>query len=300
MLEAGTVPQMLIGFPEGRVFAGRLAEELGLPLAVADLHRFPDGESLVRLPGSPRQAVIVRALDRPNDKLVELHLLAGALRERGAERLTLVAPYLAYMRQDIEFNPGEVVSQRILGRWLAGLFDRIVTVEPHLHRTHDLAEVFPGREAVALTAAPLVGQWAAGEGAAAQGWVVLGPDEEAEPLIAAVAAAAGVRGICGRKVRRGDRDVTCSLPPGTDLGGRTVLIVDDVVSSGGTLLEVARAARAAGAGRLLACGVHALFPEEMLARFQAAGIERFVSGDGVAHVTNSITLSGLVAGAVRA
>lgn len=289
---------LLVGFPDGGDLAERLAAALDMPFREASLHRFPDGESLVRLDASPRHAVIVRSLDRPNAKLVELQFLAAALRERGAERIDLVAPYLAYMRQDMEFNPGEVVSQRIMGQWLSGLFDGIVTVEPHLHRTHDLTSVFPGRPALALTAAPLVGAWARSAGAD-DVWIVLGPDEEAGDLVAGVAAAAGTPGICGRKNRRGDRDVTVTLPPGTDLSGRTVLLVDDVVSSGGTLLDVARAAKLHGAARILACAVHAVFPEEMMEVFRVAGIEQVVSSDGVPHPTNAIPLTGMLADAVR-
>lgn len=289
---------LVIGFPDGGDLPEHLARDLGLPFREAALHRFPDGESLVRLDAAPARAIIVRSLDRPNTKMVELHFLAAALRERGARRIDLVAPYLAYMRQDIEFNPGEVVSQRVMGSWFAGLFDSVVTVEPHLHRTTDLGGVFPGRQALALTGGPLLGAWARAQGADA-GWCVLGPDEEAGELVASVAAAAGVQGLCGRKQRRGDHDVTVSLPPGTSLDGRTVLLVDDVVSSGGTLLDAARLARRHGAARIVAAVVHALFPVEKLAEFRAAGIEQVVSADGVPHPTNAISVAGLLADAVR-
>ncbi|MFM2045502.1 MAG: hypothetical protein RLY86_4078 [Pseudomonadota bacterium] len=295
-------PDLLVGFPEGGDLAARLAADLGIPYREVSLHRFPDGESLVRLDAAPRHAVIVRSLDRPNDKLVELHLLAAALRERGAARLHLVAPYLAYMRQDMEFRPGEVVSQRIMGRWLSGLVDSVVTVDPHLHRTHQLEEVFPGLPALALTAAPLAGDWARGQGAGAD-WVVLGPDEEAETLARTVAAAAGTGWLCGRKERRGDRDVTVSLPEGTDLGGRTVLLVDDVVSSGGTLIDLAREAARVGAGtrggRILAFTTHAVFPPTMGERFREAGIATIVSADGIPHPSNAISLVPLLSGALR-
>lgn len=286
---------ILIGFPEGAALASNLAARTGLPLHQVSLHRFPDGESLVRLEAAPERAVIVRSLDQPNAKLVELQFLAGALRERGAKELTLVAPYLAYMRQDMEFRPGEVVSQRIMGRWLGGLFDRIVTVDPHLHRTHDLGEVFPGGRSAALTAGPLLGAWARAQGAADQGWIVLGPDEESDHLVEGAASAAGVQGIVGLKVRRGDHDVSVGLPEGTDLTGRTILFVDDIISSGGTLIDAAKVAYAHGAARVLAATVHAVFPMERLEAFKAAGIDSVVSADGIPHPTNAIGLTDLIA-----
>lgn len=286
---------ILIGFPEGAALAGNLAARTGLPLHQVSLHRFPDGESLVRLEAAPERAVIVRSLDQPNAKLVELQFLAGALRERGAKELTLVAPYLAYMRQDMEFRPGEVVSQRIMGRWLGGLFDRIITVDPHLHRIHHLGEVFPGGRSAALTAGPLLGAWAKTQGAADQGWVILGPDEESDHLVEGAARAAGVQGIVGLKVRRGDHDVSVGLAEGTDLTGRTVLFVDDIISSGGTLIDAAKVAYAHGAARVLAATVHAVFPMERLEAFKAAGIDRVVSADGIPHPTNAVGLSDLIA-----
>ncbi len=285
---------ILIGFQDGEALAGKLSTRLGLPMHMVTLHRFPDGESLVRLEAAPERAIIVRSLHQPNDKLVELQFLAGALRERGVRELTLVAPYLAYMRQDMEFRPGEVVSQRIMGRWLGGLFDRIVTVEPHLHRTHDLDHVFPDCRSAALTAGPLLGRWAREQGADAT-WTILGPDEESEPLVRGAAAAAGVPGVVGLKVRRGDHDVSVGLPEGTDLSGRTVLFVDDIVSSGGTLIDAAKVAYAHGAARVLAATVHAVFPMERLAAFKAAGIDSVVSADGIPHPTNAIGLTDLIA-----
>ncbi|MFV3129834.1 ribose-phosphate diphosphokinase [Niveispirillum sp. KHB5.9] len=286
---------ILIGFPDSEALAGSLAGRIGLAAHQVVLHRFPDGESLVRLDAAPERAIIVRSLDQPNNKLVELQFLAGALRERGAKELTLVAPYLAYMRQDMEFNPGEVVSQRIMGSWLGGLFDRVVTVDPHLHRIHDLGDVFPGGRSAALTAGPLLGQWAKAQGAVDQGWVILGPDEESEHLVRGAAMAAGLDSIVGLKVRRGDTDVTVGLPPGTDLTGRTVLFIDDIISSGGTLLDATKVAYAHGAARVLAATVHAVFPIERLAAFKVAGIETVVSADGIAHPTNAVGLSDLIA-----
>ncbi|MCZ4328253.1 ribose-phosphate pyrophosphokinase-like domain-containing protein, partial [Brachybacterium paraconglomeratum] len=86
---------------------------------------------------------LYRSLDQPNEKLVELLLAARTARTLGAPHLTLVAPYLPYMRQDIAFSPGEAVSQRIVGPFLASLVDAVITVDPHLHRVASLRDVVP-------------------------------------------------------------------------------------------------------------------------------------------------------------
>jgi len=282
------------GFPESAAGARRLAEALGVPCAIAELHRFPDGESLVRVPVPMERAIVYRSLDRPNDKLIELALAASVLRRQGARELCLVAPYMAYMRQDAIFRPGEPVSQKVMGAWLAEQFERVVCVEPHLHRTGQLDEVFPGRETAALSGAPVIAGTLRAEGLDADA-VIVGPDEEAEPLIEATARGLGVAWTCGRKERRGDRDVTVTLPETADLRGRTVVIVDDVISSGETILSCARAAQAKGADGISVIAVHALFAPEVEARFRTEGIAGVRSCDGVPHPSNALPLAPMLA-----
>ncbi|MEO7104885.1 MAG: ribose-phosphate pyrophosphokinase-like domain-containing protein, partial [Rhodoferax sp.] len=133
--------ELLLHFEEDQVNATRIAQAARLETACIARHRFPDGELKLRLPPQlPERVVLLRTLNDPNEKLVELLLVAQTARVLGAKHVTLVAPYLAYMRQDIAFEPGEVVSQRVIGSFLATLFDAIITVDPHLHRISSLQE----------------------------------------------------------------------------------------------------------------------------------------------------------------
>ena len=144
---------LVLGFPEYLPQAQRLAAALNVQLQEVSLHQFPDGESLLRLPVDlPEHIVICRSLNQPNDKLIELLLCAKTAREQGVKRLTLVAPYLCYMRQDIANQPGEAVSQRIIGKMLADIFDDVITVDPHLHRISRLNQAIPIDNAISLTA----------------------------------------------------------------------------------------------------------------------------------------------------
>ena len=86
----------------------------------------------------------------------------------GAQKILLVAPYLAYMRQDIAFHPGEIVSQKIIGRFLSELVDGLITVDPHLHRISRLDEAFPGPYAIALSGAPMLAELIAKERSVAE------------------------------------------------------------------------------------------------------------------------------------
>ena len=115
---------MLLSFKDYEKQSRALAQVLDIPCKIIQSHRFPDGESKLTLPSTlPDHVLICRSLDRPNEKLVELLLAAKTARTLGAKKLTLVAPYLCYMRQDIAFHPGEAVSQSIIGHFLPGDFE---------------------------------------------------------------------------------------------------------------------------------------------------------------------------------
>lgn len=258
------------------------------------MHRFPDGESLVRIrPPAGAHAVVVRSLWDPNAKLVETVLAADALRRTGARRVTLVAPYFPYMRQDTVFARGEPVSQQVIGSWLGHSFDAVLTIEAHLHRVHLLSEVVPCRSR-SLSAAPAIAQWIPHLHGAV---CVVGPDEESQPWVQAIARAARLPWVVCRKQRRGDRTVRIELPPLRDC--RHAVIVDDMASSGATLAAVARSLRGAGVPVIDAAVVHALFEPAALARIRRAGVRRIVSCDTIPHPTNAIRTVSLIAVALK-
>ena len=278
--------------------ASKLANRLGLPCREVSVHRFPDGESLVRVAPADGTVLLYGSLDDPNDKLVALMLAASAFRDGGARRLVLVAPYMCYMRQDIAFHAGEAVSQRVVGRFLAGLFDRVVTVDPHLHRTADLAGVFAGSETTVLSAAGLLSAAIAEDGELSKNLLLVGPDAESRQWVEAVAAPLQADVLIGEKHRQGDRRVRIDLPDAARVRGRTALIVDDLVSSGVTLSVCAACLRDAGAARVEALAVHAICGDDDLAAMRRAGIGRFRSTDSVMHASNAIALAPLLAEAL--
>ncbi|MCB1925675.1 MAG: ribose-phosphate diphosphokinase [Gammaproteobacteria bacterium] len=287
--------QIILGMPSYREPAQRLAAAAGCAYADIDVHTFPDGESRVRLPAQlPEEVVICVSLDRPNDKLVALELAAATARELGAGRVVLVAPYLCYMRQDRAFVPGEAVSQHVIGHALARHFDTVITVDPHLHRVHRLDQAVPVRRAVALTAASLMTDWL---GTNANAPLLLGPDAESAQWVSAIATPAGLEFGVAHKQRLGDRDVRITLPS-LAFAGRHVVVVDDVASSGQTLLEATRLLVAAGAVEITVLVTHALFVGDAEQRLRAAGVSGICSTDSVVHPSNRIALAPLLAQAL--
>ena len=282
-------------FADSASFARQLARTLGVGSTLVVVHRFPDAESLVRIrPPAALDAIVVRSLNDPNTKLIEVALAADALRRNGARRVTLVAPYLSYMRQDTVFAPGEPISQRVIGTWLGDTFDAVLTIEAHLHRVRLLSEVVPCRSR-SLSAAPVLAQWIRHFRSAVY---VVGPDEESRPWVQAIARTARLPWIVCRKQRSGDRTVRIELPALRDC--RHAVIVDDMASSGATLAAVARRLHAAGVLVVDAAVVHALFEPGALARIRRAGVRRIVSCDTIRHPTNAIRSVPLIAAALEA
>ncbi|MCW5636002.1 MAG: ribose-phosphate diphosphokinase [Rubrivivax sp.] len=278
-----------------RAMGEALAGTLGWGLDVVQRHRFPDGETRLTLPARlPPSVAMLRGLQDPNAKLTELLLAAGGARELGTRRLALACPYLAYMRQDKAFHPGEVVSQRHVGALLAQAFDAVLTVDPHLHRIASLDEVLPGRRGFALSAAPLLGRFVAER---APGALLLAPDEEAGRWVRAAAGAAGLDHAVCLKERRGDREVEVALH-GAPVRGRAVVLLDDVASTGRTLAGAAQAALAAGASSVDVAVTHALFVGDALAHVRSAGVRHVWSSDSVPHASNCVSIVPLLAEAL--
>jgi ribose-phosphate pyrophosphokinase len=287
---------MLLYFPDDTRLARRLVTAAAIDGAVVRRHRFPDGELKLTLPSRlPRRVVVLRSLRDPNEKLVELLLAAQAARSLGARHVTLVAPYLPYMRQDRAFAPGEAVSQRHVGALLGALFDRVVTIDPHLHRVHSLAEVIPETDAVAVSAAPLIGAFLRRR---APGALLVGPDAESSQWVEAIAAAAGAEWTVARKARRGDRRVRVELPSGP-FRGRRVVLIDDVISTGRTLAQAARALLRAGASQVDVVATHAIFAGDAADALRAAGIATVWSTDAIPHETNAMRVAALLAAVLR-
>ena len=289
-------PSTLLYFDDEQAAAARLAQAAGLAPAQVERHRFPDGEIRLRLPDAlPRHAVLLRTLDHPNEKLVELLLAARTARSLGVRHLTLVAPYLAYMRQDMAFHPGEAVSQRIVGRFLADLFDAVITVDPHLHRVATLAEAVPARQAIVLSGAPLLADLIAQR---RPGALLMGPDGESAQWVAQAAARHGFEHAVCIKQRSGDHAVAIQLPP-VALAGRAVVLLDDVASTGHTVAQAARLLQAAGAASVDVAVTHALLTAGALQMLREAGVGEIWSTDCIAHPTNAVSVAALIAQALH-
>lgn len=284
-------------FPGNDAFANALATLPHARRASLELHRFPDGETLVKVepPPAGALAVVACSLDHPDAKALPLIFAAATLRELGAARVGLVAPYLAYMRQDKRFEAGEAVSSRPFAALLSEHFDWLVTVDPHLHRYRSLADIYRIETRV-VHAAPRMAQWIRRH---VERPLVIGPDEESRQWATDIAARADAPCVVLHKDRLGDEDVRVSLP---DIGAwrdRTPVLVDDIVSSGRTMVAALRRLREANAHPPVCIGVHGILAGHAFDLLHAAGAAGLVTTDSVPNPTGLIELGPDLADAVE-
>lgn len=256
---------------------------------VIEHRRFPDGESYVRLktPVDGRAVILMCSLDHPDERLMALLLAADAARQQGAHQVGLIAPYLAYMRQDQAFRSGEAVSAYSFGAILSRHFDWLVTLEPHLHRIARLSDVF-SIPALAAPATEPIGDWISSN---IERPFLIGPDSESAPWIERIAKNVGAQYAIVDKQRLGDRKVRITGKLDGLEKDMTPVVVDDIVSSGGTMAEIIDRIGQSTSTPAIYIAVHALarlLPERVI---NSSSFSRFVSCNSVAHTSNRIDIA---------
>ena len=289
---------VILAAPGSTGLAQRLSARLGAEVGACVVRQFPDGELYVRIdtPIAGRPVVIACTLDQPDTKLLPLLFLAATSRDLGAARVGLVAPYLAFMRQDERFQPGEGITSTYFAALLSRAVDWLVTVDPHLHRLHSLDQIYAIPSQVGR-AAPNIAAWIRTHVAHP---VLIGPDAESEQWVAAAARHLGSPYVIQTKTRHGDRDVEVSIPDMDACDGRTPVIIDDIISTGRTMIEPVGHLRRAGLPAPVCIGVHAVFAGNAYEDLLAAGAARVVTCNTIEHPSNAIVVDDVVAEAARA
>lgn len=287
---------LLFTLHENRTLADSLAEQLGIRVGDVETRRFPDGESYFRVLDDLQDHNVVLLVDlhQPDRHALGAILLADTLRDLGASSVILVAPYLPYMRQDKRFKPGEGLTSRYFAKVLSVHVDGLVTVDPHLHRYAGLGEIY-AIPTVVTHAAPSIAAWISNN---VPKPVLIGPDSESEQWVSAVAGLAGAPFTVLTKTRHGDRDVEVSVPDVEHWRDHTPVLVDDIISSGHTMLETMQHLAVLGLRKAVCIGVHAAFDDAVASRLAEASA-CVVTSNSIPHATNAIDISGLLAESVE-
>ena len=286
---------IVIAMPGNEAVAQGLARTLPGEIGAIEMRAFPDGETYLRFASdvAGRSVAIVCTLAQPNEKILPLIFAAVTARELGAAKIGLVAPYLGYMRQDRRFKPGEAVTSRQVAQLLSTAFDWLVTIDPHLHRYSSLGDIYSIPTRV-VHAAPLISEWIRQN---VKNAVIIGPDSESEQWVSAVAKEVGVPFTVMDKTRRGDRDVSISVKSWDAVEQRTPVLIDDIISSGRTMLEALRLLTARRLPGPICIAVHGLFADNSDSLLTQAGA-RVITTNSVAHSSNAIDVTGILASAI--
>ncbi|KAF1705161.1 ribose-phosphate diphosphokinase [Pseudoxanthomonas kaohsiungensis] len=287
--------RVLMPFPADAALASTMNQAMQARIAPVAWRHFPDGESLVTLDDALAGAdvALLASLRNADALALPLRFAARTAREFGARSVGLIAAYLGYMRQDTRFHRGEAVSTPLFAQFLEEAFDWLVTVDPHLHRVERLQSLYR-IPTVHVSATPAVARWIAETVPDA---VLIGPDSESEQWVADIAALSGMPYQVLAKERHGDYDVRVSLPDPAAVAGRTPVLIDDIVSSGHTILETLAHLRRLSLPSPLLVAIHPVFAGDAYARLQEAGLARIVSTDTISHPSNAIALGADLAAA---
>jgi len=278
---------IVIGGSSSPKLSASLANELGATLARTEIKRFPDGEGYVRILDSlDGQEVVLVSNTHPDVKIIETLLFCDAIEEFQYEKFTMVIPYFGYSRQDKKFNPGEPISARAMVSALEMYPDKVLTVDIHADSTVELFEACEAANVSGVTEM-------AGKLKEIGVDFVVSPDEGRMKTAELVSKGVGVPSDYLVKERIDGNTVKIE-PKSIDVAGKRVAIVDDIISTGGTIITAASELKRLGAGTVIAACTHGLFANDALNRLRPC-CDRVLSSDTIENATTAFSVAPAIA-----
>lgn len=255
-------------------------------------HTFPDGETSVIINTHIKDRVVIffAALDRPNNKILSLFFAAETAQALGAAQVGLITPYLPYMREDKQFHSGEGITAQYFAKMLSHHFSWLITIDPHLHRFSSLDKIYTIPTSV-LHAAEPIAHWIKKH---VENPLIIGPDDESEQWVANIAQKANAPYIILKKIRQGDRSIEVSLPSMTSYTHCTPILVDDIISTGQTMIEPIKHLKETTLKAPICIAVHAVFADNAYQDLLNAGASKVITCNTIDHISNDIDLSHLI------
>lgn len=269
--------------------ADKIHAQLNYEIGKISQHQFPDDETVIQIHSdvSGRDVIFIASLDKPNIKLLPLIFAAETARELGANKIILIAPYLAYMRQDKQFEVGQGITSQYFAKLISTYFDHLITIDPHLHRWHALSDIY-SIPTTLLHAADNIAAWIRER---VSNPVLIGPDAESLQWVAEIAKKSNCPFLILSKKRKGDRDVEISIPDIDQYRNATPVLIDDIISTAMTMIGAAVHLHALKMKPPVCIGVHAIFAGSAYQDLLASKVEKVVTCNTVLHVSNDIDIS---------
>ena len=287
---------IIIGCSNSKDLAKRISSGLDWEYSSLNVKRFPDGELYVKFDVNlkNKNVVLVQTLHPPNEALLELILASHTAKDLGCKKLTLVIHYLAYIRQDKRFNAGESVSSKIVGRLLS-VADEVITIDPHLHRFKSLSEVFKTKT-IKLSANDLIQDYISKRFASP---VIIGPDAESYQWARSIANKINASAAILEKERLSSSKVVEKLNSEVSVEDKDVLIIDDIISTGHTILEVIRIIRKMKPKSINIVGIHGIFTDRSVLDFIKEYSDSIATTNTINNSFAKIDVSGLICDSLK-
>ncbi|MGC8783137.1 MAG: ribose-phosphate diphosphokinase [Armatimonadota bacterium] len=262
------------------LLAENIADCLGIPLGQILVSRFSDGEIRVQVGENARglDVFIVQPTCAPvNENLMELLIMLDAFRRASARRITCVMPYYGYARQDKKVKPREPITARLVANLLevAGA-NRILTVDLHAQQIQGFFNLPVDH----LYAGPIIGEYLIESGLAHENCVVVSPDVAGTPRAKALAEMLDVPFAIIAKRRPEPNKVEVMEVVG-NVEGKTAIMIDDMVDTGGSLVQGAEALMERGATGVIACCTHAVLSGNAPERILHSSIRKLIVTDTI-------------------
>ena len=280
---------LIVSGSNSQDLAHRVSKLTNSKLVRTEFKKFPDGEIYVKLNNDVEgeDVFLINTQNNQNDSIIETIIMCDALNDEGARSINLVAPYLAYARQDKKFNKGESISIRALARIYSNICDSIFTINPH--ETH--IESFFDIPFMYGDAIPELAKYVQNK---LNNPVVLSPDKGAIELAKTASEILNCEYDYLEKTRISPTEINIA-PKNLDVNGRDVLIVDDIISTGGTMATAIAMLKEQGAKRVIASCVHPVLIGDALNKLYVGGADEVVGTDSFLSEVSKVSVDNIVA-----
>ena len=276
----------LIGGSASKRLAEDLSKITSIPMADTDIYRFPDGELYIRIKENLKeQDTILVQTTYPDEKIIELFLLLDACKRANAKKITTIIPYFGYARQDKQFKPGEPVSAEALARLISINSDNVITIDPHKEYIKNFFSI-PTKN---ISAIPAISSYLNDK----QVDVVLAPDRGA--LSRAKDAAKQLKcEVDYLEKTRIDGSTISIKTKKLDVYNQIVVIIDDIISTGGTMAAAIRELKKQKAKQIYVACTHGLFAGDAIEKLKNAQCDEIIATDTIQTAYSKVRIAPLL------
>lgn len=286
------MPKIIFSLFENEHLSERIRKGINAESGSYIKRQFPDKETYIRILSvvEKKDVILICSLDKPDNKFLPLLYFCKLLKDLHAKSICLVSPYLSYMRQDTQFKNGEAITSKYFANIISSLVDKLITIDPHLHRIKSLNEIY-NIPCITLDASKLISKWIKNNIANP---LLIGPDSESEQWVSKIAKGASAPFIILNKIRLNDNLVEIVVPKLNKYKDYTPVLVDDIISTGHTMLETIMHLKMASMPPPICIAVHAVFAKNSYRNLKKSQIKNIITTNTINHKSNQIDISKMI------